>query len=61
MKNNNNVCNGSNGALYVFGAIGAAFYFISKAVGFWAVMLALLKAFVWPGVLVYELLKFLQI
>lgn len=47
-----------NGAVYGLGLIGAAVYYISHAVGFWAGVTGLLKAFVWPAFLVYEALKF---
>ena len=40
--------------------IGAAVYFIQQTNGaFWAVILALLKACVWPAFLVYHVLKLL--
>ena len=44
------------GALYGVGFIGAAIYFISTAESFWDGVLGFLKALVWPGFLVYELL-----
>ena len=47
-----------NGAVYGLGLIGAAVYYISHAVGFWAGIIGLLKAFVLPAFLVYEALKF---
>lgn len=50
---------GCGGAFYGLGFIGAAIYYVSTAVGFWGVVLGLLKAFVWPAFLVFELLKFL--
>jgi hypothetical protein len=48
-------CGGS--AVYGLGMIGAAVYFISHAAGFWAGVLGLLKAFVWPAFLVYFAMK----
>ena len=45
-------------AVYAFGLIGAAVYYISVATGFWWGVVGLLKAFVWPVFLVYEALKF---
>jgi len=36
------------GALYFLGFIGAAIYYISHTAGFWNVVLAILKALVWP-------------
>jgi len=64
MKNKKDVCckggNGAcGGALYGLGFIGAAIYYISGAVGFWAGVLGVIKALVWPAFLVYELFKFL--
>jgi hypothetical protein len=47
------------GAVYGLGLIGALVYYVEHAHGFWAVVLGILKAFVWPGFLVYDLLKFL--
>jgi len=46
--------NGPNGAVYGLGMIGAAVYFISNAAGFWAGVVGVLKAIVWPAFLVYE-------
>jgi hypothetical protein len=49
--------NASSGAVYAFGLIGAAIYFISKATGFWMGVLGFLKAIVWPVFFVYEAFK----
>jgi hypothetical protein len=46
---------GSGGALYGFGALGAAIYFVSTATSFWMGVVGILKALVWPAFLVYEL------
>jgi hypothetical protein len=46
-----------SGAVYGFGFIGAAIYFISHAAGFWMGVLGFLKAIVWPVFLVYGALK----
>lgn len=46
-------------AVYAFGLIGAAIYYISTATGFWMGVLGLLKSFVWPVFLVYETLKYI--
>ncbi len=51
--------NASSGAVYAFGLIGAAVFFISKATGFWMGVLGFLKAVVWPAFLVYEAFKYL--
>lgn len=51
----------SNGqAVYGLGVIGALVYYIATATGFWIGVLGILKAFVWPAFVVYELLKFLH-
>lgn len=54
-----NCCKGGMGAGYCLGVIGAAVYFISNSVGFWAGVVGFLKALVWPAFVVYGLLKFL--
>lgn len=48
------------GAVYGLGLIGAAVYFIQTASNFGEGLLGILKALVWPGFLVYELMKFLE-
>ncbi len=58
-KSNSNYGTPGNGAVYGLGLIGALVYYIQQADGFWAVIVAILKAFVWPAFLVYDLLKFL--
>lgn len=59
------VINSGNGALgfALFTAwIGALVYFIQTAPsGFWNFILAVLKSFVWPAYVVYEVLKLLGI
>jgi hypothetical protein len=53
IKSNASSC----GAVYGLGLIGAAVYYIAHAVGFWAGVLGVLKAIVWPAFLVYEAFK----
>ncbi|MDD2642063.1 MAG: hypothetical protein WC110_06730 [Bacteroidales bacterium] len=48
----------SCGAVYGLGFIGAVIYFIAQATGFWMGVLGVLKAIIWPVILVYELLKY---
>jgi hypothetical protein len=48
-----------SGAVYGMGLIGAAIYFIMHATSFWMGVLGILKAIIWPLLLVYELLKHL--
>lgn len=50
---------GGFNALVAF--IGAAVYFINQASGFGEVVVAFLKAIIWPGYLVYHLLGSLQV
>ena len=47
--------------VYGLGMIGALVYFIQQADSFWAVLLGFVKAVFWPGILVYELLKYLKL
>ncbi len=56
-----NVNAGGGAAVYGLGFIGALVYFIQTATGFWAGALGVLKAIVWPAILVYELLKWVTI
>lgn len=49
------------GAIYGLGMIGAAIYYIGQAATFWAGVLGVLKAIVWPVFLVHALLKFLGV
>jgi hypothetical protein len=47
---------GGGNAVYGLGLIGALVYYIQHAHGFWPVVLAILKAVVWPAFVVYDLL-----
>lgn len=48
---------GSGNAVYCLGLIGAAVYFVQQANGFGEVLVALLKALVWPAFLVFDAFK----
>lgn len=37
--------------------VGAAVYFVNQVDGFWNIIVALLKAVIWPAILVYNLLQ----
>jgi hypothetical protein len=52
---------GSSGAVYGLGFIGAAIYYIQGATTFWAGVIGLLKALVWPAFLVYHALAYFGI
>ena len=60
-KGRGGMCNGAASGVYGLGLIGAAIYFIGQATTFWMGVLGVLKAIVWPAMLVYELLKFLNV
>jgi hypothetical protein len=47
----------SSNAVYGLGFIGAVIYYIIQATSFWMGVLGILKAIVWPAILVYEALK----
>lgn len=46
--------------VYGLGFIGALVYYISHATTFWLGVLGFFKAIFWPAMLVYELLKYLN-
>ena len=50
----------SSNAVYGLGFIGSAIYFIANASGFWIGVLGILKAIVWPAILVYQAFKHLE-
>jgi hypothetical protein len=51
---------GPSGAVYGLGFVGALVYYIGTATTFWLGALGVLKAMVWPAMLVYAALKFLN-
>lgn len=48
------------GAVYGLGLIGALVYYWQNAAGFGAVVLGLLKALVWPALVVYRVLDYFK-
>lgn len=54
IMNNNG---GPVGFVFFAAFMGAAIYFVQNSVGFWGFVLAVLKAFVWPGFVVYHVLQ----
>ena len=44
------------GGVYFLGFIGAVIYYIQTSTSFWNGVLGILKAIVWPAMLVYKLL-----
>lgn len=51
----------AGGGIYGLAFIGALIYFLQNAETFWMGVLGVLKAMVWPAILVYEILKYLKI
>ncbi len=51
---------GMSGGIYGMAFIGAAIYFIQHAATFWMVVLGILKAIIWPVLLIYNLLDYLK-
>ena len=47
---------GGGGPIYFLGFIGALVYYEGVAYGFWPSVVAVLKALVWPALLVFHLL-----
>jgi len=52
---------GVSGGIYGLAFIGALIYFIQHATTFGNGVLGVLKALVWPAVLIYKLLEFLNL
>jgi hypothetical protein len=51
---------GTSEAVYGLGVVGAWVYYISSAPTFWIGVLGFLKGIVWPAMLVFQALKFLN-
>ncbi|MCM4084376.1 hypothetical protein [Paractinoplanes hotanensis] len=51
---------GGGDAVYGLGLIGALAYYISQASGFAEGVIGMLKAFVWPAFMVYDLFRFIS-
>lgn len=47
----------SSGAVYGLGFVGALVYYIANAESFWIGVLGVLKAIVWPAMIVYQALE----
>ena len=60
VKNAVKVKGGSTpGPFYGLGMLGAAVFFIQQASGFGEVVVALLKALIWPAYFVWEVFKYI--
>ncbi|HEY3295939.1 MAG TPA: hypothetical protein VGL38_10910 [bacterium] len=51
---------GVSSGVYGMAFIGAAIYYIEHASTFWEGVLGLLKAMIWPAMLIYKLLEYLK-
>lgn len=49
-------CKDTGGMFYFLGFVGALVYYIATATGFWMGVLGVLKALIWPAMLVFKLL-----
>ncbi len=52
---------GGGGAVYGLGLIGVLVYYLQHATSFWGVIMGVLKALVWPALLLYKLFELLKI
>lgn len=53
-KWHNHVGDGMSGWIYCLGLFASAVYYIQQSTGFWMGVLGVLKAIVWPAMLIYE-------
>lgn len=49
------------GGMWFAGFIGSAIYFVGNVDGFWNILLALLKASIWPVFLINKIFELLRI
>lgn len=59
-KNKRGPAGGPCGGAYGLAFIGAAVYYIQHSTTFWMGVLGVLKALIWPAMLVYKMLEFLK-
>ncbi len=52
---------GGGGAVYGLGFVGALVYYLQHATTFWAGIIGILKALVWPAFLIFKLFELLKI
>lgn len=55
-------CHAKSGVCGAYGlaVLGAAVYYIQHSATFWAGVLGVLKAIIWPALVIYKLLDFLK-
>ena len=54
------VDNGILGGIYGMAFLGGVVYYIQHATSFWVALLGIVKAILWPAVLMYKVLELLQ-
>lgn len=52
---------GPSGFVFFMAWIGAVVYFVGRVDGFWNIIVAFLKACIWPAFVSFEVLKLLNI
>lgn len=57
VKEHSSAAGGGGGAVYGLGFVGALIFFIQNADTFWAGVLGIFQAIVWPAYVVYKLLQ----
>lgn len=50
---------GTMGWIYFLGIVGTAVHYVQQVSGFWPIVLAILKAIVWPAFLLYKVFSLL--
>ena len=50
----------ASGPIYGLAFLGALIYYLQNATSFWNGVLGILKAIIWPAMLIYKLLEFLK-
>lgn len=56
-----NSYNSGGGAVYGIGLIGALVYFLQHSSTFKEVLVAIVKAFIWPGLVAYHVLQYFKL
>lgn len=59
-RNKNKNVAATSGSIYGLAFIGSVVYYIQHAHTFWMVLLGILKALVWPAVMIYKFMEFIK-
>ena len=49
------------GFVWFLATLGSAIYFVQQASGFWDGVLGILKALIWPAMIMYKVMQMLQL